>query len=99
MAQADRLDGWVRELLAASRSSGLTVEQVDLNGRIRESLQGATADLRRQRIELTVQEGKLPSIRGSRVPLAHALSSVISNAIEAMPHGGHLRVESRSTEK
>ena len=99
IAQADRLGGWVRELLAASRSSGLTVGQVDLNHLIRESLEGASAELRRQGIELTLQEGTLPSIRGSRAPLAHAFSSVISNAIEAMPQGGRLRVQSRTTDK
>jgi len=96
--QADRLGGWVRELLAASRGSGLTVEQLDLNRLIRESLEGASADLRRQGIELTLREGTLPSIHGSRAPLAHAFSNIVSNAIEAMPQGGRLRIESRTTD-
>ena len=99
MNQADRLDGWVRELLAASRGSAPMTEEVDLNRLIRESLDCAAGDLRRQGIELTLQEGSLPPIRGSRAPLAHAFSSIITNAIEAMPQGGRLRVESRSTEK
>ena len=99
ITQADRLGGWLRELLAASRGSGLTVEQVDLNSLLRESLEGAAADLRRNGIELTLQEGILPSFRGNRSPLAHVFSSIISNAIQAMPQGGHLRVASRTTDK
>jgi signal transduction histidine kinase len=99
MAQTDRLDGWVRELLAASRGSGLPIDQVDLNSLIRESLEGAASELRRQGIELSFQEAVLPPVRGSRAPLAHAFSSIISNAIEAMPQGGRLRVESRMTDK
>ena len=65
---------------------------------IRESLEGASADLRRQGIELTLREGTLPSIHGSRAPLAHAFSNIVSNAIEAMPQGGRLRIESRTTD-
>src|SRR5262245_4736370 len=99
VTEADRLSGWVRELLAASRGSGVTVEQVDLNHLIRESLDGAAGNLRRQGIEVTLQEGSLPSIRGSRASLAHVFSSIITNAIEAMPQGGRLRVESRTTDK
>jgi len=99
MTQADRLGGWVRELLAALRGSGLAVEQVDLNGVIHETLDGIAADLRRQGIELSLQEGSLPAIRGTRAPLAHALGSIITNAIQAMPQGGCLRVESRTTDK
>jgi two-component system sensor histidine kinase HydH len=95
MRQTDRIDGWVRELLAASQGSGLPVEQVDLNEMVRESLQGVAAELRRRGIDLTVHEAPLPPVRGNRAPLAHAFGNIVSNAIEAMPQGGHLHVESR----
>src|SRR5262245_11437227 len=99
ITHADPSGGWLRLLLAAAGGSGLTTEAVDLDGAIRESLEGATADLRRRGIELKLHEASLPSIRGSRVPLAHAFRSIISNAIEAMPQGGRLSVESRTTDK
>src|SRR5262249_52668808 len=45
------------------------------------------------------QQETLPVIRGSRAPLAHAFGSIVANAMEAMPQGGCLRVESRTTAK
>lgn len=99
IASTDRLGGWVRELLAASRGSGVAVEQFDFNSLIHESLDGSAGDLRRNGIELSLQEAMLPLIRGSRAPLAHAFRSIVTNAIEAMPQGGRLRVETRTTEK
>jgi|SRR5215510_2591110 len=97
MALADRLDEWVRELLAAWRSSGLPSEQVDLNRLIRETLEGVTPELRRRGIELILHQDPLPAVRGSRAPLAHALRNIVTNAIDAMTHGGCLRVESHVT--
>jgi two-component system, NtrC family, sensor histidine kinase HydH len=96
-SQTDRLDGWIRELLAASRGGVVPVEKVDLNAVIKESLDGVASELQRRGITLTVNVTPLPPVRGTRAPLAHAIRSVIANAVEAMPQGGHLRVESRPT--
>jgi two-component system, NtrC family, sensor histidine kinase HydH len=96
--QADRIDGWVRGLLTASRDSALPVEQLDLNAIISETLEGAAIEMQRRGIELAVHAGLLPCIRGTRLPLSHAVRSVVSNAVEAMPQGGKLRVVSRSTD-
>jgi two-component system, NtrC family, sensor histidine kinase HydH len=96
-SQTDRLDGWIRELLAASRGGAVPVEKVDLNGVIKESLDGVASELQRRGITLTVNVIPLPPVRGTRAPLAHAIRSIIANAVEAMPQGGHLRVEGRPT--
>jgi two-component system, NtrC family, sensor histidine kinase HydH len=96
-SQTDRLDGWVRELLAASRGGVVPVEKVDLNTVVKESLDGVASELQRRGINLTVNVTPLPPVRGTRAPLAHAIRSVIANAVEAMPQGGQLRVESRPT--
>ncbi|MBM6583543.1 hypothetical protein ILT44_25415 [Microvirga sp. BT689] len=97
MSQTDRLDGWIRELLAASRGGAVPVEPVDLNMILKESLDGMASEMQRRRIALETHVTPLPMARGTRAPLAHAIRSIISNAVEAMPHGGHLRVESRRT--
>jgi two-component system sensor histidine kinase HydH len=95
MRQADRLDVWVRELLVASRGGALPVEDIDVNRLLRDALAGASPEIRRRNIEVVLAEAPVPTVRGSRAPLAHALGSLIANAIEAMPDGGRLGVESR----
>jgi len=47
-SQTDRLDDWIRELLAASRGGAVPVEKVDLNAVIKESLDGVAAEMRRR---------------------------------------------------
>ena len=96
--QADRIDGWVRGLLTASRESALPIERLDLNAIISETLEGAASEMQRRGIEVAVHAAPLPWVRGTRLPLSHAVRSVVSNAVEAMPEGGKLRVVSRSTE-
>ena len=95
--QADRIDGWVRGLLTASRDSALPVEQLDLNAIISETLEGAATEMQRRGIEVALDAAPLPEVRGTRLPLSHAVRNVVSNAVEAMPEGGKLRVVSRST--
>ena len=96
--QTDRIDGWVRGLLTASRDSALPVEQLYLNAIISETLEGAATEMQRRGIEVALHAAPLPEVRGTRLPLSHAVRNVVSNAIEAMPEGGKLRVVSRSTE-
>jgi len=97
--ETDRLDGWVRELLLAARTTMMTPEWVDLNRLIEEVLDGNAAEVRRRNIELTFHPAALPHIRGSRAPLGHAVGAVVSNAIQSMPKGGQLHVESRLAAK
>ena len=99
MNETDRLDGWVRELLTAARSTMATLELVDLNRLLQEVLQGNAAEVKRRDIELTFHPALLPHIRGSRAPIGHAVGAIVSNAIQSMPKGGRLRVESRLGEK
>jgi len=98
MSQVDRLDGWVRELLIASQDGMLPVECIDLDAVIRESLDGAAAEMHRRGIQMTFRSAPLPPVRGTRAPLAHVIRSIVSNAIEAMPEGGHLQVDCRPCE-
>jgi len=99
VSETDRLDGWVRELLLAARTTMIASEWVDLNHLIEEVLDGNAAEVRRRDIKLTFQPATLPHIRGGRAPLGHAVGAVVSNAIQSMPQGGQLRVESRLAEK
>lgn len=95
MRLVDRVDGWIRELLAGSGDQHLVAQRVDVGAIVRECLEGIAPEMRGRHIALTYREASLPAVRGSRAPLTQALSSLLSNAVQAMPEGGRLAVESR----
>lgn len=94
--EADRLDGWVRDLLLFARAEAVAQESVDVNDTLRTTLQGAQPAIGRKGVRLAVAlDEPLPRIRGKTAPLTHAFDSLITNALDAMPEGGSLRIESR----
>lgn len=95
IAQADRLSGWVQELLLAARGAVDFSEAVDINDVVHESLNGKMVEVGQRNIDVTFDETPLPLVSGSRAMLSHAILNVISNATEAMTTGGNLRIESR----
>lgn len=90
--ETDRLNGWVSELLLASRSNVELTEHVDLNEVIGAALQGRAGEAALRKITVTFDQTPLPPIVGSRALLSHAILNAVSNAIEAMTQGGDLRV-------
>lgn len=96
IGETDRLDKWVRDLLAYARSDNSATEAVDLARVIRSNLQGFATALSRHNIAIAVAtEDRLPAVRAGAAPLDQALNSLIANAIEAMPDGGELSVVGR----
>lgn len=99
MNEADRIDGWVRELLQSARTTIAAPELIDLNVLLEELLQDSVAEMKRRHIDLTFQSAPHVHVRGDRAPLEHAIRAVVSNAIFSMPEGGKLHVESRIAAK
>ena len=95
MSETDRLDCWVRTLLLASRGSSVNAELLDLNDLVQEILDGNAVELRHRNIELTFRAATLPQIHGNRTMLCHALSSVVTNAVQSISNQGKLSVETR----
>jgi two-component system sensor histidine kinase HydH len=89
----DRLSDWIRTFLYQAHSGGSTSATSDLNAIARSNLAGFTASMRRQGVDLmlNVQE-PLPLVHGDPVVLGHALNSLFTNALEAMPQGGKLQI-------
>lgn len=100
IAQVDRLGKWVRELLVFSRPVAGEAEAMDILALVYECLPNFTAQLEKNRIRLALARPNVPvpPVRGNRHLVAQALSSVISNAIEAMPGGGFLQLELQVTD-
>ena len=96
--QIDRLGKWVRELLAFSRPLSGENRSIDLVALAEECLHGFATQLEQNRVscEFVRPELKLPPVIGNHALASQALANIISNAIEAMPQGGSLRLEFQS---
>ena len=93
--QIDRLGKWVRELLVFSRPLSGENQNIDLVSLIGECLQSFATQVERSRVscEFVPPKAGLPPVIGNYALASQGLANVISNAIEAMPDGGSLRLE------
>jgi signal transduction histidine kinase len=99
VSQADRIGRWIRDLLVFSRPLSSETEPVMLDKLIRECLVSHDAQVRRGGIEVDLSglPGGLAPVHGNRALMGQVFNSVISNAIEAMPAGGLLRISAEPT--
>lgn len=96
VAQVDRLEGWVRQLLTYAKPSHSNLSAVNLNAILEESLGNYARDLERHRIKTTLNLAtNLPSIRGDAPVLSQLIGSLIANAMEAMGSGGIIAISSQ----
>lgn len=95
MVQVDRLGKWVRELLVFSRPLSGENQKIDLVALVEESLQGFATQCEQRGVscDFVPPRSDLPQVTGNHALASQALANVISNAIEAMPGGGSLRLE------
>lgn len=95
ISQVDRLGKWVRDLLVFSRPVSGDNQAIDLSPLVDECLLNFTTQLKNGRVssEFLRPDTALPPVVGNRSLATQALASIISNAIEAMPEGGSLRLE------
>ncbi len=96
--QVDRLEGWVRQLLAYAYQGSRALQPVDVNAVLRTALSGFEDDLPAQRVALDLDlSATLAPIAGEPDSLEHVFVNLISNAIDAMPDGGRLGVSTRES--
>jgi signal transduction histidine kinase len=96
VAQVDRLERWIRQLLTYAKPSQARLEAVDINAVLRETLEGYRHDLERQKTDLRLDLAPdLPPVRGEAVLLGQLLGSLISNAGEALREGGEIALRSK----
>lgn len=99
ITQADRIGRWIRDLLVFSRPLSSETEPVTLERVVRESVASHEGQIHRGGIEVDLAgiAAALPPLHGNRALFGQVFNSVISNAIEAMPNGGTLRVGAERT--
>lgn len=94
VSDVDRMDRYVRELLHYTRSDVATpqlFDPVEVARGCAENTRGAAS---RQRVVIAIEDRRQGARRIESDPtlLGQALTSVITNAIEAMPEGGRLDI-------
>ena len=93
MAQSDRLETWVRELLAYARPLDEVIGAVPLPPVVSRCLEAFGRELQRRHIHAeSTLAADLPAVRGDTLLLGQVLSSLMSNAIEALEQGGRITV-------
>jgi len=97
ITQVDFLSQWVRELLLYSRPISGETEPVDLCVLLDTLLASFATTLERSKVRLEWVRSDVcgTHVKGNTSLVRQALHSVISNAVEAMPRGGELRIELR----
>jgi signal transduction histidine kinase len=96
--EVDRLDRRIRDLLSFSRPAPYRPMPESLTRLVEGLLPAFAQPLREHRVELQVaMASDLPEVQVDPMQLEQAVVEVVSNALDAMPAGGHLRI-SGSTE-
>jgi PAS domain S-box-containing protein len=83
----------VRNLLDFSRQTQLNIVPLDLQQVIDESLEMLSPRL--EEIDVVKNIGKLPEIEGDPKQLVQVFANIIINAIQAMPKGGKLTINTK----
>jgi two-component system, NtrC family, sensor histidine kinase HydH len=101
MNQVDFLSKWVRELLLYSRPVTAEPEAVDLVAVLTNVLDSFAATCAKEgiKVEWGRDERYRPQVKGNASLMTQALHSVISNAVEALPRGGEIRIATQFLEK
>lgn len=99
LTSIDRLNRLVEDLLLFSSPAAPTVEQIDVNGLVRETVSFVRMGLgqRQGTIEVIEEEGARFHMRGNRERLGQALSNIVLNAVQASPDGSTVTVRTTMT--
>lgn len=94
ISEVNRLERILKDVLAFSRDVRFNLEDRDINGTVKEALK-SFADLFSEQ-EIKVEEtldASLPLILHDKDQVRQAINNLLSNAIDAMPMGGTLKIK------
>ncbi len=95
VAQSDRLEAWVRELLSYTRPLNEPSTRVAVGPLVEQCLHDYARELKSRGIQIDAATSPhLPPVRGNPLLLGQVLRSLLANAIEAMAPGGRIAVHS-----
>lgn len=85
----------IKNLLEFSRESGTEMEEVNLNDLLRKTLQLMGKYLQTSNVKVVTAFGKVGACTANQNALRQVFLNLITNAVQAMPHGGMLRVHTQ----
>jgi len=93
VAQSDRLEAWVRELLSYTRPLTEPSTRVAVGPLVEQCVRDYSRELQSRGIEIdAATSADLPPVRGNPLLLGQVLRSLLANAIEAVAKGGRIAV-------
>lgn len=93
LKEGERVNAIIEDILLITRPPHLDLAPCDVAEVLTDSLNGWNAQARTRGVELRqyLRPG-LPPVKADRERLGHALTRLLSNALEAMPNGGDLEI-------
>jgi PAS domain S-box-containing protein len=89
----ERINYLITELLNCARPAKLNLQPYDIHKVLKDILESTKTKINLQKIKVTKNfASKLPVLKVDKEQIERALLNLITNAIEAMPHGGNLTI-------
>jgi PAS domain S-box-containing protein len=95
LQQVQRASQIIRGLLEFSREGFVHFEEVDINAAIEEMLGFMENMIKSRDVRVVKRLGDVPKIAGDKTMLQQVLVNLITNACQAMPQGGEIRITTR----
>ncbi|SCY81453.1 ATP-binding protein [Desulfoluna spongiiphila] len=100
IAEVDRLNKMVRELLYYARPSDSLKLAVDINGILADTLLLVNLNATRQHVQIVMDYGEdLPRVVVDQEQIKQVFLNILINAVQAVENGGHIRVESMALDR
>lgn len=93
VAQVDRMEKWLRDLLSYAQPDAAVAARVQLDTVIQRVCEQFSRDFAKQRIQHTLAlPESMPPVVGDESAFEQVFTSVVANAMEAMPQGGSVTI-------